>query len=93
MIQVPITPSGNYKDTNSSPVTIKMNKWKDGLEKVSLSMLQVQLLSLSLSDAKNNVDDLLIGKEVIIKNVEKEKALKFVDKALKIGVAECEIMD
>ena len=82
-----------YKGTLPSSVRIKMTKWKDGLEKVSLSMLQVQLLSLSLSDAKNNVDDLLIGKAVIIKNVQREDALKFVKKALQIGVAECEIME
>jgi hypothetical protein len=73
-------------------VTVRIKNWNDGLDKVSLSKLQMQLLSIPLKDAKQNVDDLLIGKEVLIKNVRKEDAVEFIEKALQIGLAECEII-
>jgi ribosomal protein L7/L12 len=65
---------------------IIMKGWREGMEKVSLSKLQIELLGKSLKEAKNNVDMLLEG-EIITIDVENNNiAKRFVDSANKIGV-------
>lgn len=63
-----------------------MKGWKEGLEKVSLSKLQMELLKLSLKEAKENVDALLDGKEVILDIQDDNIAKKFLYEAKQIGV-------
>lgn len=63
-----------------------MISWNEGLEKVSLTKLQMECLKLNLKQAKVNVDMLLEGR-VINFNVESiDVANEFVKKATKIGV-------
>lgn len=65
--------------------------WQEGLEKVSLTKLQVEILGKSLKESKSNVDFLLDGKEVIIIVDSLDSALDFVDNASKIG-AKCKVL-
>ncbi len=60
--------------------------WEDGMKKVSLTFLQREILAVSLTDAKANVDALLEEKEIFIKVKSLENATKFVCEAKKIGV-------
>ncbi|GAA0189776.1 hypothetical protein GCM10009122_50520 [Fulvivirga kasyanovii] len=69
---------------------IVMKGWLEGLEKVSLSLLQVNLLGLSLKESKSNVDLLLDDEEVIIQVGSLELANKFIKEAKSIGVI-CEV--
>ena len=71
-------------------VTVKMIGWKEGLEKVSLTNLQTSLFSMSLKEAKENVDKLLDNKEVTIDISSKELAEDFIIKVSDIGVT-CEL--
>lgn len=64
---------------------IKITSWLEGLCKVSLTKLQMDILKLSLIDSKKNVDDLLEGKSIIIEITKGENAKKFVEEAKKIG--------
>lgn len=64
---------------------IKMISWKEGMQKVSLTKLQTEVLYLTLKEAKNNVDSLLDGQEVCITAPSLEQALSFIEKAEKIG--------
>jgi len=66
--------------------TIIMSDWKYGLEKVSLTKLQVDLLGKSLSESKNNVDKLLDGEEIKIEEIDIQIAKLFIEKACEIGV-------
>jgi hypothetical protein len=67
-------------------VKLIMKSWRSGLEKVTLTMLQIELLKISLKEAKNNVDSLLDNNEVILEIENKKIALEFYEKAGKIGV-------
>lgn len=60
--------------------------WREGLKKVSLTKLQVELLGKSLKESKSNVDALLEGKEVIIEITSSELVDQFIEEAEKIGV-------
>lgn len=71
-------------------IKIIMKGWRDGLEKVSLSKLQMNMLEKSLKESKQNVDDLLEGKEVNIEVYDVDIAKKFVEKANSLG-AICKI--
>ena len=63
-----------------------MTGWKEGLQKVSLTKLQITCLGLSLRESKENVDRLLEGNEVAVMGNTSESARKFVEKAKRIGV-------
>jgi hypothetical protein len=71
--------------------TIILEGWREGLEKVSLTKLQVEMLGNPLAESKYNVDSLLKGKEVIIEIDDLELAHAFLKEAEKIGV-HCRLM-
>jgi len=64
---------------------VVLNDWKTGLEKVSLTKLQIDLLNLKLKEAKTNVDNLLEKKVVTIEVFDDVLASRFVEEANKIG--------
>jgi len=70
--------------------TIILIDWREGLEKVSLTKLQNELLEITLFESKKNVDKLLEGETVRIEMIEMKKAVLFIEKAKIIG-AICEI--
>jgi hypothetical protein len=72
-------------------VKINFKSWQVGLEKVSLSKLQMSILEIPLKTAKHNVDRLLDGERVIVLARNEEIALHFIEEASKIG-AICEIV-
>ncbi len=59
--------------------------WLEGLEKVSLTKLQMNLLGKSLKESKSNVDAILDDIEVIIVIDDKNLANEFHEKAKKLG--------
>ena len=63
-----------------------MTGWEEGLQKVSLTKLQVTQLGLSLRESKENVDHLLEGNEVIVYTNDSNKAKQFAKEAQQIGV-------
>ena len=67
-------------------VRIIMNRWKEGLQKVSLAKLQAELLDKSLAESKRNVDLLLEGKKVEIDIDDDRVANIFLRMANEIGV-------
>lgn len=67
-------------------VKIILESWREGLEKVSLTKLQVDMLEKSLKESKLNVDSLLDDKKVIIEIDNLDLAHEFLKKVEKIGV-------
>lgn len=67
-------------------VKIIFDSWREGLEKVSLTKLQVNLLGKSLKESKINVDSLLDDKKVIFEINDIDLASEFLKEAEKIGV-------
>ena len=65
---------------------IILKGWNEGLQKVSLTKLQIDLLGKSLKESKLNVDYLLDDKEVIIEIENLDLANEFIKEAEKIGV-------
>lgn len=65
---------------------IVLGSWREGLEKVSLSKIQMSMLGKSLSEAKGNVDSLLDGEKVIIEVDDMDLAQEFCNEAERIGV-------
>ncbi len=65
---------------------IILESWREGLEKVSLTKLQVDMLGKSLKESKLNVDSLLDDKKVIIEIDNIDLAQDFLEEAEKIGV-------
>ena len=65
---------------------IVLESWREGLEKVSLTKLQIDLLGKSLKESKLNVDTLLDDKKVIIEIADLDLANEFLVRAEKIGV-------
>ncbi|MCP1302179.1 hypothetical protein NK356_23675 [Chryseobacterium sp. S0630] len=65
---------------------IILEGWNEGLQKVSLTKLQIDLLGKSLKESKLNVDYLLDNKEVIIDIENLDLANEFINEAEKIGV-------
>lgn len=63
-----------------------MESWREGLQKVELSILQMELLGMSLSESKKNVDSLLDDIEIRIEVDDNNLANKFVEEADKLGV-------
>lgn len=70
---------------------IIMESWRDGMEKVALTKLQMELLKTSLKVSKNNVDSLLNGEIVVFEIDDADLAKKFIDAVEKIGV-NCKLM-
>lgn len=68
-----------------------LDSWREGLEKISLTKLQVNMLGKSLTESKNNVDSLLEDKKVILEIESLGLANEFLKEAKKIGV-NCEIV-
>ncbi len=68
-----------------------LDSWREGLEKISLTKLQVNMLKKSLTESKSNVDFLLDDKKVIIEIDNIDLANEFLKEAEKIGV-NCEIV-
>lgn len=60
---------------------IILESWEEGLEKVSLTKLQMEMLGSSLKAAKSNVDFLLDGKIVTIKIENYSLAQEFLKKS------------
>jgi len=67
-------------------VMIKMISWNEGMQKISLTRLQMNLVQLNLKEAKDNVDALLDGEEIELSLKSREVAQKFILEAKKIGV-------
>ncbi|WP_312315016.1 hypothetical protein [Empedobacter brevis] len=65
---------------------ILLESWNEGFQKVCLTKLQMDLLKLSLKESKNNVDNLLDGKKVIIRINDIELGNLFIKEINKIGV-------
>lgn len=60
--------------------------WREGLEKVSLTKLQMDKLGLSLKESKSNVDSLLEDEKIILEIDDENLAREFLNEAEKIGV-------
>jgi ribosomal protein L7/L12 len=71
--------------------TVILKDWKPGLKKISLNRLLRENAGLSLSDAKNVVDELLDGKSAIVKIPSSDVAAQFLRDATDVG-AICEII-
>jgi hypothetical protein len=69
-------------------MAIIIKGWREGMQKVSLTKLQSDLLEKSLKESKNNVDLLLDGNEIRIEIDNLDLAQEFVSKADKIR-ADC----
>lgn len=65
---------------------IILDSWREGLEKISLTKLQVDMLGKSLTESKLNVDSLLDDRKIIIEIDSLELAKEFLKEAEKIGV-------
>ena len=65
---------------------IRLTGWRKGLEKVSLSYLQMNTLGVGLKEAKENVDALLRDEPVLLQVENAEVALAFHTQATRIGV-------
>ena len=72
--------------------TIIIESWREELEKISLTKLQMDILGISLKESKENVDDLLDDKKVIIEISNAIIAQKFCKEAEKIG-ANCRVIE
>lgn len=68
-----------------------LDSWREGLEKVSLTKLQVSMLGKSLMQSKFNVDSLLDDGKVVIEIDNLELAKEFIKEAETIGV-NCELV-
>ncbi|MBO9595557.1 MAG: hypothetical protein J7599_21830 [Niabella sp.] len=66
--------------------TIILDSWREGLEKISLTRLQVDMLGKSLRASKMNVDALLDDKKVTIEIDDIDLANEFLKAAEEIGV-------
>ncbi len=63
-----------------------MKSWREGMKKVSLTKLQIELLKKSLKESKCNVGSLLEGNEIIFEIEDRILAMEFYLKAEEIGV-------
>lgn len=63
-----------------------LESWREGLKKISLTKLQVEMLRKPLNESKSNVDLLLDGIEVIIEVDNLDLAREFLKEAEKTGV-------
>lgn len=65
---------------------VKLIGWEEGMQKISLTKLQMEFFELSLKEAKTNVDKLLDGNTIEIEVKSDTKAKHFIRKASDIGV-------
>lgn len=65
---------------------VLLDSWREGLEKISLTKLQVEILGKSLTESKKNVDSLLDDNKVIIEIDNLDLTNNFLKEAEKIGV-------
>ncbi|MFV8324856.1 hypothetical protein [Flavobacterium sp. ZS1P14] len=65
---------------------IMLESWREGLEKISLTKLQMDKLGISLKQSKSNVDSLLDDVKVILEIDDENLAKEFLEEAEKIGV-------
>ena len=70
---------------------VVFQSWNEGLEKVSLTKLQMNILGMSLKESKINVDDLLDGKTILFVIDDNTMARTFYNESIKLGV-NCEIL-
>jgi hypothetical protein len=63
-----------------------LESWNEGLQKVSLTKLQVEKLGLSLKESKGNVDLLMDDKIVILEIKDNNLATCFLRESEKMGV-------
>jgi len=70
---------------------IRMNGWRTGLKKISLTELIYHNTSLSLAEAKNCVDQLIQGDAVVIPVSDTTLATTFIEQATALG-AICEMV-
>ncbi|WP_314241336.1 hypothetical protein [Empedobacter tilapiae] len=70
---------------------IIIESWNEGFQKIALTHLQIDLLKLSLKEAKSNVDKLLDGHSIIIDVNNEQLALTFIEEAKNINV-NCRIL-
>lgn len=68
-----------------------LESWREGLEKISLTKLQMDKLGISLKQSKSNVDSLLDNVKVILEIDDENLAKEFLKDAEKIGV-NCKIL-
>lgn len=71
---------------------IVLEDWREGLKKISLTKLQVDLLGISINEAKKNVDLLLEGNKITIEIDNYSKAVIFVNQATILG-ANCKLLE
>jgi hypothetical protein len=67
-------------------VKVLLESWREGLEKVSLTKLQMEKLGMSLKESKSNVDSLLENDQIILEINDENLAIEFLTEAEKIGV-------
>ncbi|HRB72189.1 MAG TPA: hypothetical protein PK776_10125 [Flavobacterium sp.] len=67
-------------------IKVELESWRDGLEKIALTKLQIEMLGKSLKESKTNVDLLLDDKKVILEIDDLDLAKVFLEEAEKIGV-------
>ena len=72
-------------------VTVMLEGWRNGFEKVSLTKLQMEKLGISLKESKSNVDVLLAGESVSLEIKDYILAYDFLKKAEEIG-ATCRLV-
>lgn len=70
---------------------IIIESWNEGFQKIALTHLQIDLLKLSLKEAKSNVDKLLDGHSIIIDVNNEQLATTFVKEVKNINV-NCRIL-
>ncbi|MGN7812048.1 hypothetical protein [Flavobacterium sp. 22076] len=63
-----------------------LESWREGLEKISLTKLQMDKLGMSLKESKSNVDALLEDDRIILEIDDENLAIEFFKEAEKIGV-------
>lgn len=73
-------------------VKVILESWNEGLEKVSLTKLQIEKLGISLKEAKSNVDSLLDDKTIILEVYDENLAKEFLYEAGNIGV-NCKLLN
>lgn len=67
-------------------IKVILYSWNEGLKKVSLTKLQIDLLGKSLKESKSNVDLLLEGNKVTFEVENPDLAKVFLHEADKLGV-------
>ena len=68
-----------------------LESWREGLEKISLTKLQMDKLGMSLKESKLNVDALLEDERIILEIDNEDLVREFLNEAEKIGV-NCKVM-